>query len=55
MAVNTAAKAEKSQERFYDALRELFVGAKVEASFIVDWPRRPLSDSAYTVLRLARE
>jgi adenine-specific DNA-methyltransferase len=30
MAVNLTAKAEKSQERFYDALRELFVGAKVE-------------------------
>jgi hypothetical protein len=30
LAVNAAAKADKSQERFYDALRELFVGAKVE-------------------------
>jgi hypothetical protein len=30
MAVNAAAKADKIQERFYDALRELFVGAKVE-------------------------
>lgn len=29
MAVNAAAKADKSQERFYDALRELFVGATV--------------------------
>jgi hypothetical protein len=28
--VNATAKAEKSQERFYDALRDLFVGAKVE-------------------------
>jgi len=57
MAVNAAAKAEKSQERFCDALRELFVGAKVEgqASFIVDWPQRPLSDSAYIVLRLGSE
>jgi hypothetical protein len=27
---NSTAKADKSQERFYDALRELFVGAKVE-------------------------
>ena len=30
MAVNAAAKAEKSQERFYAALRDLFVGAAVE-------------------------
>jgi adenine-specific DNA-methyltransferase len=30
MAVGAAAKADKSQERFYHALRELFVGAKVE-------------------------
>jgi adenine-specific DNA-methyltransferase len=30
VAVNAVAKADKSQERFYDALRELFVGAKVE-------------------------
>lgn len=30
MAVNTESKADKSQGRFYDALRELFVGAKVE-------------------------
>ena len=30
MAVNSESKADKSQERFYDALRELFVGAKVE-------------------------
>jgi adenine-specific DNA-methyltransferase len=30
MAVNAESKADKSQERFYDALRELFVGAKVE-------------------------
>ncbi len=30
MAVNAAARADKSRERFYDALRELFVGAKVE-------------------------
>jgi adenine-specific DNA-methyltransferase len=30
MAVNATAKADKSQERFYDALTELFVGAKVE-------------------------
>lgn len=30
MAVGAASKAEKSSERFYDALRELFVGAKVE-------------------------
>jgi len=28
--VNAESKADKSQERFYDALRELFVGAKVE-------------------------
>jgi hypothetical protein len=48
MAVNAAAKADKSQERFYDALRELFVGAKVEGqtSFIVD---------SYIVLRLGSE
>jgi hypothetical protein len=48
MAVNATAKADKSQGRFYDALRELFVGAKVEgqASFIVD---------SYIVLRLVRE
>jgi adenine-specific DNA-methyltransferase len=30
MAVNAESKADKSQERFYDALTELFVGAKVE-------------------------
>jgi hypothetical protein len=30
MAANAEFKADKSQERFYDALRELFVGAKVE-------------------------
>ncbi len=30
MAVNAAAKADKSQERFENALREMFVGAKVE-------------------------
>ncbi len=30
MAVNASAKADKSQERFENALRELFVGAKVE-------------------------
>ena len=30
MAVNATAKADKSQERFYDALTDLFVGAKVE-------------------------
>ena len=30
MAVNTTAKADKSQGRFYDALTDLFVGAKVE-------------------------
>ena len=30
MAVNAAAKADKSQGRFYDALTDLFVGAKVE-------------------------
>jgi|GEM_PF-1615923 len=48
MAVNAAAKADKSQERFYAALRDLFVGAAVEgqASFIVD---------SYIVLRLGRE
>jgi hypothetical protein len=28
--VNAAAKADKSQARFYDALTDLFVGAKVE-------------------------
>jgi hypothetical protein len=33
MAVNATVKADKSQERFYDALRELFVGAKVEGRF----------------------
>ena len=57
VAVNAAAKADKSQGRFYDALRELFVGAKVEGqtSFIVDWPQRPLSDSAFIVLRWAME
>jgi hypothetical protein len=33
LAVNAAAKADKSQERFYDVLRELFVGAKVEGRF----------------------
>ena len=30
MAVNAESKADKSQERFYDALRELFGGVKVE-------------------------
>lgn len=30
MASNNTTKADKSQERFYDALKELFVGAKVE-------------------------
>jgi len=45
VAVNAESKADKSQERFYDVL----------TSFSVDWPRRPLSDSAYIVLRLARE
>jgi hypothetical protein len=30
VAVNAAAKADKSQGRFYDALTDLFVGAKVE-------------------------
>ena len=30
MGVNAAAKADKSQERFYAALRDLFVGAAVE-------------------------
>jgi hypothetical protein len=35
LAVNVAAKAEKSQERFENALRELFVGAKVEGPFPV--------------------
>ena len=36
MAVNAAAKADKSQARFYDALTDLFVGAKVdgESGFI---------------------
>jgi len=29
-AAGAAAKADKSQARFYDALRELFVGAPVE-------------------------
>jgi hypothetical protein len=29
MSVNAAAKAEKSQERFYDALRDLFVGVRL--------------------------
>jgi len=42
VAVNAAAKADKSQERFYDALRDLFVGA-AGLSFIVD---------SYLVLRL---
>ena len=48
MAVNAESKADKSQERFENALRELFVGAAVEgqASFIVD---------SYIVLRLGRE
>jgi len=86
MAVGAAAKAEKSQERFENALRKTgtapagavpvfprglgtatvflegkqwqsHVGAAVEgqASFIVGWPQRPLSDSAYIVLRQARE
>jgi hypothetical protein len=43
LAVGATAKAEKSQERFYDALRYLFVGAKVEgeASFIVLSLKRP--------------
>jgi len=47
MAVGAAAKAEKSQVRFENALRELFVGAAVEgqASFI----------DSYIVLRLGRE
>jgi len=43
--VKATAKADKSQERFENAL----------ASFIVGWPQRPLSDSAFIVLRLARE
>ncbi|MBN2465621.1 hypothetical protein JXD38_08400 [candidate division WOR-3 bacterium] len=45
IAANVTAKAEKSQERFYDALRDLFVGAAVEGqtTFIVD---------SYIVLRL---
>ena len=30
ITANVESKADKSQERFYDALRELFVGAKVE-------------------------
>ena len=30
MPANLESKADKSQERFYDALRGLFVGAKVE-------------------------
>jgi hypothetical protein len=30
VAVSTESKADKSQERFENALRELFVGAKVE-------------------------
>jgi adenine-specific DNA-methyltransferase len=30
MPSSSTTKAEKSQGRFYDALRELFVGAKVE-------------------------
>ena len=48
MAVNAAAQADKSQGRFYDALRELFVGAKVEGqtSFIV---------GSFMVHRLASE
>jgi hypothetical protein len=33
LAVNAAAKADKSQARFYDALTDLFVGAKVEGRF----------------------
>ena len=41
-------KADKSQGCFHDALRELFVGAKVkgQTAFIVD---------SYIVLRLGRE
>jgi len=45
MAVNAESKADKSQERFENAL----------TSFIVGWPQRPLSDSAYIVLRSGRE
>jgi hypothetical protein len=33
VAVNAAAKADKSQGRFYDALTDLFVGAKVAGRF----------------------
>ena len=46
--LGAAAKADKSQERLENALRDLFVGAAVEgqASFIVD---------SYIVLRLGRE
>jgi len=45
---SSTAKADKSQERFENALRDLFVGAAVEGqtSFIVD---------SYIVLRLGRE
>ena len=48
MAVNAESKADKSQERFYAALRDLFVGAPVEGqtSFVVD---------SGIVLRLATE
>jgi len=57
VAVNAATKADRSQERFENALRDQFVGAAVEgqASFIVDWPQGPLSDSAYIVLRLGMD
>ena len=48
MPTSSTAKADKSQERFENALRDLFVGAAVEGqtSFIVD---------SYIVLRLGRE
>ena len=44
MAVNAATKADRSQERFENALRDLFVGART--SFFV---------SSFIVLRLGRE
>lgn len=47
LAVNAAAKADKSQERFYDALRELFVGAKVEGRF----PAYRIQHAAYRGFR----
>ena len=47
MAVNAAAKADKSQARFYDALTDLFAGAKVEGEF----PAYRIQHAAYRGFR----